>query len=318
NLLPEVTCDVCFQLFYDPVTTPCQHTFCSKCLLRTLDHSPLCPLCREVLPGFAFYHDHPSNVILLNLLLALFPTQYAARKSSSLADDGLTSILENVPIFPCTLAFPNQPVSLNIFEPRYRLMIRRVLENGTNAFGMTLHPNPYTGEEIMYGTMLRVKRVQMNIDGTSGVDTVGTWRFQIVKRWWVDGYMVANLKRLNDYSLDNEARLNALPSPSNLSIDFIDSATTDELVERCLMFVRRMRTRLAPWVAHRMDAAYGPMPEDSGRLSFWMALVLPIDDYDKAKLLTLQSPHLRLQLVAHWVAALDKQGWWRNSGCVIM
>lgn len=24
-LLPEMTCDVCFQLFYDPVTTPCQH-----------------------------------------------------------------------------------------------------------------------------------------------------------------------------------------------------------------------------------------------------------------------------------------------------
>jgi hypothetical protein len=24
-VLPEVTCDVCYQLFYDPVTTPCQH-----------------------------------------------------------------------------------------------------------------------------------------------------------------------------------------------------------------------------------------------------------------------------------------------------
>ena len=112
-----------------------------------------------------------------------------------MAEDGLSSQLENVPIFPCTLAFPNQPVSLNIFEPRYRLMIRRLLANGTNIFGMTMHPNPYTGEEVMYGTMLRVKRVQMHADGRSAVDTVGTWRFRIVQRRWLDGYMVANVER---------------------------------------------------------------------------------------------------------------------------
>jgi Lon protease-like protein len=120
---------------------------------------------------------------------------YAARKASSLVEDGLSSQLENVPIFPCTLAFPNQPISLNIFEPRYRLMIRRLLANGTNIFGMTMHPNPYTGEEVMYGTMLRVKRVQIHADGRSAVDTVGTWRFRIVQRHWLDGYMVAKVER---------------------------------------------------------------------------------------------------------------------------
>uniref|UniRef100_A0A4W3ILW9 RING-type domain-containing protein n=1 Tax=Callorhinchus milii TaxID=7868 RepID=A0A4W3ILW9_CALMI len=27
-------------LFYEPITTPCGHTFCLKCLERCLDHSP--------------------------------------------------------------------------------------------------------------------------------------------------------------------------------------------------------------------------------------------------------------------------------------
>lgn len=35
------------RLFYEPVTTPCGHTFCLKCLERCLDHNSNCPLCKE-------------------------------------------------------------------------------------------------------------------------------------------------------------------------------------------------------------------------------------------------------------------------------
>lgn len=42
---------LCFssRLFYEPVTTPCGHTFCLQCLERCLDHNPKCPLCKEEL-----------------------------------------------------------------------------------------------------------------------------------------------------------------------------------------------------------------------------------------------------------------------------
>lgn len=43
------------RMFFEPVTTPCGHTFCRECLERCLDHRPNCPLCkqslREVRPG---------------------------------------------------------------------------------------------------------------------------------------------------------------------------------------------------------------------------------------------------------------------------
>ena len=38
----------------------------------------------------------------------------------------------------CTMAFPTIPCPLHVFEPRYRLMIRRSMETGTKQFGMCI------------------------------------------------------------------------------------------------------------------------------------------------------------------------------------
>ena len=43
-----------------------------------------------------------------------------------------------IPVFVCTLAFPSVPCPLPVFEPRYRLMIRRVMESGARQFGMCI------------------------------------------------------------------------------------------------------------------------------------------------------------------------------------
>ncbi|KAG7130280.1 LON peptidase N-terminal domain and RING finger protein C14F5.10c like [Verticillium longisporum] len=40
----EMDCQVCYALFYDPLTTVCGHTFCRSCLHRVLDHSLYCPI----------------------------------------------------------------------------------------------------------------------------------------------------------------------------------------------------------------------------------------------------------------------------------
>ena len=66
KLLEELTCHICYVLFYRPVTTPCQHTFCAKCLQRSLDHSTTCPVCRKELPTY-YFQDQPVNKVLLAL-----------------------------------------------------------------------------------------------------------------------------------------------------------------------------------------------------------------------------------------------------------
>lgn len=48
---------------------------------------------------------------------------------------------DQIPVFVCTMSFPAVPCPLHVFEPRYRLMIRRAMESGARQFGMCVgHP----------------------------------------------------------------------------------------------------------------------------------------------------------------------------------
>ena len=40
------------RLLWQPVTTPCGHTYCRACIDRSLDHKPECPLCKASIPAF--------------------------------------------------------------------------------------------------------------------------------------------------------------------------------------------------------------------------------------------------------------------------
>lgn len=37
------------------------------------------------------------------------------------------------------MAYPTVPCPLHVFEPRYRLMIRRCMDTGTRQFGMCIN-----------------------------------------------------------------------------------------------------------------------------------------------------------------------------------
>lgn len=67
----------------------------------------------------------------------------------------ISSLNQEVPIFVCTMAFPTIPCPLHVFEPRYRLMIRRSMETGTKQFGMCI-ADDFKGFAD-YGCMLQVR-----------------------------------------------------------------------------------------------------------------------------------------------------------------
>ena len=192
-----IECDVCTMMLYDPVTTPCQHSFCSKCLSRSLDHSLRCPVCRQDLPSFAFFQDHAVNRVLLAVIKTCFAGEYEER-TSAIEREERDSLLDT-PIFVCTLAFPGMPTILHVFEPRYRLMIRRCIESSSPRFGMVLPSRgtgaPGTNGVMEYGTMLEIQSVQMLPDGRSMVETVGSYRFKLLEKGNLDGYTVGRIAR---------------------------------------------------------------------------------------------------------------------------
>uniref|UniRef100_A0A914KRK3 RING-type domain-containing protein n=1 Tax=Meloidogyne incognita TaxID=6306 RepID=A0A914KRK3_MELIC len=38
-------CKICLQIFNEPYSTICGHTFCRSCITRSIQHSPQCPIC---------------------------------------------------------------------------------------------------------------------------------------------------------------------------------------------------------------------------------------------------------------------------------
>jgi hypothetical protein len=50
SIEPELICSICDAPFDDPLCTPCDHTFCRKCITRSINTGTVgCPICRQQL-----------------------------------------------------------------------------------------------------------------------------------------------------------------------------------------------------------------------------------------------------------------------------
>uniref|UniRef100_F7CKJ7 LON peptidase N-terminal domain and ring finger 2 n=1 Tax=Equus caballus TaxID=9796 RepID=F7CKJ7_HORSE len=198
---PELSIDV--TDFECPVTTPCEHTFCLKCLERRLDHAPHCLLCKEELSELSISCEMTRcrnvNITVLaeELTFRYLSDELSDRKR--IYDEEMTelsNLTRDVPIFVCAMAFPTVACPLHVFEPRYRLMIRRCMETGTKRFGMYLSSEHAGISE--YGCMLEIKDLRTLPDESSVVDAVGISRFRVLSHRHRDGYNTADIEYLED------------------------------------------------------------------------------------------------------------------------
>ena len=347
----ELDCQVCYHLLWKPVTTTCGHTFCRPCLQRVLDHSDRCPICRRtVAMSPSLLRLEPGNRRLWQYLTALFPEAVAARTEVMVTEETAAAASGDLdtPIFVCTLSFPSMPTFLHVFEPRYRLMMRRVVNSDSRTFGMVsynhsgedqghLGPTPF----MEYGTLLYIVNMHLLSDGRSLIESVGVSRFRVQDWGWRDGYMVARVERVEDVSVAEEERVEAAetsqvvsssssssPSSSSsssmtlaasaatgaqvdLSISsLLDTWSTRALLEVGLEFVSKMRARSASWLHERVLATYGDAPDDPALFPFWLASLLPISDQEKYPLLSITSVRNRLKITVRWIKRIEAQRWW--------
>ncbi|KAF2432787.1 hypothetical protein EJ08DRAFT_669264 [Tothia fuscella] len=333
----ELDCHVCYNMMYDPVTTPCGHTFCRKCLARVLDHSTHCPMCRRTLPIPPSLEQQPSNVRLVSLLQGLCPELVASRAEAVVAEEQLEMGEMDTRLFVCTLAFPSMPTFLHIFEPRYRLMIRRSLE-GNRQFGMLTYNQHGVSQTDLgnttfkeYGTMLSILNVHMLADGRSLVETMGLYRFRVRAHGTLDGYTVGRVERVEDVSLAEEERLEAqditaVPvidspmegRPSTARFNDITQLPTQQLLIEGLAFVQKMRAHSAPWLHQRIIEVNGGPPNDPALFPYWFASIIPIVDDEKYQLLQTTSVRERLKIVIGWIRRIESQRWYNGGNCLIL
>ncbi|KAM0274437.1 hypothetical protein ACHAQH_007845 [Verticillium albo-atrum] len=290
----EMDCQVCYALFYDPLTTVCGHTFCRSCLHRVLDHS----------------------------------------LGDALAAEALNRHREfDIPVFVCTLAFPMMPTFLHIFEPRYRLMIRRALE-GDRTFGMVMPRRPRHADDapfVEYGTLLRIVNAEYFADGRSLIETTGISRFKVTRHGVLDGYIVGKIDRIDDVSIAEEEELEAqetqqsplqrvasntsqrsdsgMTSRLTTTADDLASMPTRDLLEFAVSFVRRMSHQSVPWLAQRILTIYGECPDDAAHFPWWFASILPAKELEKYRLLGTRSVRERLKICCGWVLEWEANRW---------
>lgn len=221
----QLECPLCLGLLWEPTTAPCGHTLCKPCLARTLDHAfdtlPSCPMCRTSFAPYLVWlnaraaaaaerfgvlaNSHggaqiPINRKLDRILRRHFAAEVANREAHVAEEEAAAGLGGSegmgesvvVPIFICSLALPAVHCPLNIFEPRYRLMMRRCMDSGQQQFGMCVSRN------AEYGTMLRITRYRQLPDGRSSIETIGTRRFRVLEWGEKDGYATGRVAWVGD------------------------------------------------------------------------------------------------------------------------
>ncbi|KAH7326373.1 ATP-dependent protease La domain-containing protein [Stachybotrys elegans] len=334
----DMDCQICYALFCDPLTTECGHTFCRSCLHRILDHSRYCPVCRRRLSINPMLDraSYPSNERLTNIIETFWLDELQGRKEAVVAEEAERYREFNLPLFVCTLSFPLMPTFLHIFEPRYRLMIRRALD-GDGTFGMVLPRSSYGhGENHFYelGTLLRIVNVQPFSDGRSLIETKGVSRFRILRHSTLDGYLVGKTERIDDVSLEEEEALEAsevIPEqdisqvgPSHPeavpvvtlpeTVEGLQVMSTKNLMGIATSFVEKMRVQSAPWLTERVLEM---CPEDPAVFPWWFASMLPVKDQEKYRLLATSSVRERLKICCTWIMEWETNRW-SIQDCVIL
>ncbi|XP_008842168.1 LON peptidase N-terminal domain and RING finger protein 3 isoform X1 [Nannospalax galili] len=293
----DLECSLCMRLFYEPVTTPCGHTFCLKCLERCLDHNAKCPLCKDGLSQCLPSRKYSKNVIMEEMIAKFLPEELKERRRLHEEEmEELSNLHKNVPIFVCTMAYPTVPCPLHIFEPCYRLMIRRCIETGTKQFGMCLG-DPVKGF-AEYGCLLEIRNVQFFADGRSVVDSIGRRRFRVLHQGQRDGYNTADIEYIEDQKVqgDDCAELVGLHNC---------------VYEQASSWFHSLKSSLK----NRILNHFGPMPEkdvdpqinpNGPAWCWWTLAVLPLESRAQLPFLAMKSLKDRLNGIRRILAFITR------------
>ena len=184
-----------------------------------------------------------------------------------------------LPLFPLnTVLFPNGPLPLRIFEPRYVDMVRKCMREGA-PFGVLLIRAGQEAGEVSsaadVGTSARIVDFQQLPDGLLGILCLGDQRFRLEdRRVQADGLNLGTITWLPP-----EPATPLPPQHAHLGL----------LLKRALPQISDVYKAVPPGF------------EDAGWVSSRLAEILPISLSDKQECLEMDDPLARLERLAPFI-----------------
>ena len=184
--------------------------------------------------------------------------------------------VRELPLFPLpeVVLFPNEVLPLHIFESRYRIMLKSVLESDS-LFGVVKW-DPVTKSMANVGCCAHIIKHQTSEDGRSNIITMGQQRFQILEIIRTTPYYSAMVSWIDD---------NNITSLQNLDI------LRDSVIE-ALNDVVNLTSKLT----NSQKILPDKLPNNPLELSFWIGAHLggPVSD-EQQRLLEERDTYIRLQ-----------------------
>ncbi|XP_028159130.1 uncharacterized protein LOC114351961 isoform X1 [Ostrinia furnacalis] len=284
----DLECVLCYHTYTKPITTPCGHTYCRTCIERALDYRKACALCMRPL------EDFDVTQACENVFVG------AALESIDASSPPQPPEPDVIPIFVCTVAYPSIPCPLFIFDPRYWLMIRRVLESSSRKFGMVAYERDRNYSD--YGTVLEVCDCVHLEDGRSFLSTIGVSRFKLIERDVRDGCDVARIQPLTDL----------IPTEGVLILNL--RMLSSQILYKALMWLNNMNKT----VRTEIENAFGQIPRadheqdewwdspDGPAWLWWLIAILPLRSEIKVLILSTKSLLKRMMAVSRTLEAIDQ------------
>ena len=184
--------------------------------------------------------------------------------------------VRELPLFPLpeVVLFPNEVLPLHIFESRYRIMLKSVLESDS-LFGVVKW-DPVTKSMANVGCCAHIIKHQTSEDGRSNIITIGQQRFQILEITRTTPYYSAMVSWIDDNNITSLQNLDNL---------------RDSVIE-ALNDVVNLTSKLT----NSQKILPDKLPNNPLELSFWIGAHLggPVSD-EQQRLLEERDTYIRLQ-----------------------
>ncbi len=182
-----------------------------------------------------------------------------------------------LPLFPLNVVlYPDIPLPLYIFEPRYREMVQRCRKENS-PFGVVLvHESDSSQEQTMVsaiGTTARLTQYEEMEDGCMNIVVLGETRFRVIDAFYDKPYLTARVEPFWEQTPD----LLQLQTPFDIASDLFKTYLNT-------LFAQTNRTISAL-----------QLPQEPEFLSYAVANILQIPLHEKQRLLEITATEDRLK-----------------------